>query len=159
MKRLLALSGLMLLVLGSLHAQINGPGFEKYMERFKSERVAFLSDKLDFTVEEAQKFWPLYNQYQNKRGELLKSKQMENHGRRNWKEIDSEELEAMVDARVEQELKLAELKLKFHKEIKKVIPIQKVVRLYRAENEFMNFMLRKIENQRSQYRRSGSREK
>ena len=159
MKRLIALSGIMLFAMGSLTAQINGPGFEKYMERFKSERVAFLSDKLDFTVEEAQTFWPLYNQYQNKRGELLKSKQMENQGRRNWKDIDNEELEAMVDARVEQELKLAELKLKFHKEIKKVIPIQKVVRLYRAEHEFVNFMLKKIENQRSQHRRSGSREK
>ncbi len=155
MKRLLSTFCLILLVFGSLAAQGNGPGFEKYMQRFKAERVAFLTDKLDFTVEEAQNFWPLYNQYQDKRGELLKSKHMENHGRGNREEISSEELEVMVDNRVEQELKLAELKLNFHKEVKKIIPIEKVVRLYRAEGEFMNFMLKKLEDQRSERRRNG----
>ena len=127
------------------------PGFEKYMERFKTERVAFLTEKLDFTVEEAQSFWPIYNEYQDKRGELLSSKRMENH-QRGLQDMTSKELEAMVDQKVEQEVKLAELKLKFHKDVKKVIPIEKVVRLYRAENEFMNYMLKKIGDQRNNRR-------
>jgi len=50
----------------------------------------------------------------------------------------------MVDNKVEQELKLAELKMKFHQDVKKIIPIEKVVRLYRAEHDFMNHMLNKI---------------
>ena len=144
-----------MLAYGSLMAQGQGqgmrPGFEKYMERFKTERVAFLTEKLDFTVEEAQSFWPIYNEYQDKRGELLSSKRMENH-QRGLQDMTSKELEAMVDQKVEQEVKLAELKLKFHKDVKKVIPIEKVVRLYRAENEFMNYMLKKIGDQRNNRR-------
>ena len=146
------------MIVTSLSAQNNGHGFEKYMQRFKTERIAFLTEKLEFSVEEAKDFWPLYNKYQDKRGELLKSKRMGSQGRGSREELSSKELEAMVDSRVEKELKLAELKLEFHKEVKEVIPIEKVARLYRAENEFMNYMLKKIDEQRSQHRKNSSRE-
>ena len=140
-------------------AQGKRPGFEKYMEKFKAEKVSFLTEKLDLSVEEAQKFWPIYNEYEKKRGELLSSKRMEFRGRGQGHEsMSAEEMEAMVDQRVEQELKLAELKMKFHKEVKKTIPIEKVVKLYRAEGDFMNYMFKKIEEQRSDGRRRGNRE-
>jgi hypothetical protein len=117
------------------------------MEKFQAEKVAFLTEKLDLSVDEAQKFWPLYNEYQNKRDEVLKSKRME--GRRgDFKELSSEELEAMADKKVEDELKLAQMKMEFHKEVKKVIPIEKVVQLYRAENEFMNHMFNRLRGER-----------
>lgn len=141
-----------MLATGSLIAQNSRPGFEKYLEKFKSERISFLTEKLELSVEEAQKFWPIYNEYQDKRDELLKSQRM--YGRRNGHEKSSEELEIMVDQKVEQELKLAEMKLVFHKKVKKVIPIEKVARLYRAENEFMNHMLTKIREQRPQHGRN-----
>lgn len=158
MKKIIPLLGLLFLIVANLNAQNNGPGFEKYMQRFKTERIAFITEKLEFSVEEAKDFWPLYNDYQDKRGELLKSKRMSNHGRGKREELNSKELEAMVDSRVEKEVKLAELKLEFHKKVKEVIPIEKVARLYRAENEFMNYMLKKIDEQRSQHRRNSSRE-
>jgi len=136
----------------ALFAQGDRPGFEKYLEKFKAEKIAFITDKLDLTVEEAQDFWPLYNKYQNSRDELLKSKRLENHGK-GFRNLSSDELEAIADARVEQELKLAELKMKFHKDVKKVLPIEKVMRLYRAESEFMNYMLNKIGEQMPDRRR------
>lgn len=151
MKKTLAFLSLVLMACGTLVAQNNRPGFENYLEKFKSERVAFLTEKLELTVDEAQKFWPLYNEYQDKRDELLKSQRNDSHGKTH-QDKSSEELEAMVDQRVEQELKLAEMKLDFHKKVKKVIPIEKVVKLYRAENEFMNHMLNKIREQRSEPR-------
>lgn len=136
----------------ALFAQGDRPGFENYLEKFKVEKIAFITDKLDLTVKEAQDFWPLYNKYQNSRDELLKSKRFENHGK-DFRNLSSDELEAIADSRVEQELKLAELKMKFHKEVKKVLPIEKVMRLYRAESEFMNYMLKKIGEQRTDRRR------
>lgn len=145
MKKLIAILPAIIFVSATLIAQENRPGFEKYLEKFKSEKVAFITEKLDLTVEEAQKFWPLYNEYQNKRDELIKSKRFENG--RGHQNMSSEEMEKLVDDRIEQELKLAELKLEFHKKVKKVIPIEKVVRLYRAENEFMNHMLNRIREQ------------
>ena len=100
---------------------------------------------MDLSVEQAEKFWPRYNKYQNQRDELIKSKRFGNHGRGGPPEnLSKKEMETMVDNKVEQELKLAELKMEFHKDVKKIIPIEKVVLLYRSENEFMNHMLNKI---------------
>ena len=145
MKKLIPFIAIIFMFTGSVLAQNNRPGFERYLEKFKSEKIAFITEKMDLTVDEAQKFWPLYNEYQDKRDELIKSRRME-YGRNN-QEMTSEELEKMVDSRIEEELKLAEMKLEFHKEVKKVIPIEKVVKLYRAENEFMNHMLNRIREQ------------
>src|SRR3954462_11911674 len=39
-------------------------------DRIRAAHVAYLSQKLDLTPDEAQKFWPLYNQY-TKEVELL----------------------------------------------------------------------------------------
>lgn len=145
MKKLIVIIPAIILFTASIFAQNTRPGFEKYMEKFKTEKVAFITEKVDLTVEEAQKFWPLYNEYQDKRDELIRSKRFE-YGHNN-QDMTSEELEKMVDNRVEQELKLAEMKLEFHKEVKKVIPVEKVVKLYKAENEFMNHMLNRIREQ------------
>jgi len=32
-------------------------------QQFKTEKVAYISTEMNFTVEEAQKFWPVYNKY------------------------------------------------------------------------------------------------
>ena len=144
MKRNIALLNILLLFVVPLMSQTTRPGFEQYLEKFKAEKISFLTEKLDLTVEEAQKFWPVYNKYQDKRDEVIRSKRMEGHGRPDFKEMNSKELEALVDQKVEEELKLAEMKMEFHKQVKKIIPIQKVAALYRAENEFMNHMLSRI---------------
>ncbi len=143
MNRIAKLLLIMIMVSGTLVAQNTRPGFEKYLEKYKAEKVSFITEKLDLTVDEAQKFWPAYNEYENKRDELIKSKRLDGHGR-GHQEMSSAEMEKMVDNKVEQELQLAQLKMEFHKKVKKLIPIEKVVQLYRAENEFMNYMLNRI---------------
>ncbi len=149
----------MITVSGTLVAQNTRPGFEKYLEKYKAEKVSFITEKLDLTVDEAQKFWPTYNEYENKRDELIKSKRLDVHGR-GHQDMSSAEMEKMVDNKIEQELQLAKLKLEFHKKVKKLIPIEKVVRLYRAENEFMNYMLNRIrENKDGRRGRGGNTDK
>lgn len=159
MNKIVKLLLIMIMVSGTLSAQNSRPGFEKYMEKYKAEKVAFITEKLNLTVEEAQKFWPAYNEYENKRNELIKSKRMDGRGR-GHQDMTSAEMEKMVDNKIEQELQLAQLKLEFHKKVKKLIPIEKVVGLYRAENEFMNHMLNRIrENGRGRRSRGDNTDK
>jgi len=44
-------------------AQQSQPTWDQCKSRFKCEKVAYITSEMKFTVEEAQKFWPLYNQY------------------------------------------------------------------------------------------------
>ena len=41
----------------------NQPSWDQRKRQFKSEKIAYISTEMNFTVEEAQKFWPLYNKY------------------------------------------------------------------------------------------------
>lgn len=39
------------------------PDFAAMKQQFKADKIAFLTCKMNFTVEEAQVFWPIYNKY------------------------------------------------------------------------------------------------
>ena len=120
MKKILTVLFLSVFAIGILNAQTVKPGFEKYLEKYKAEKISFLTEKLDLSLEQAGKFWPRYNKYQNQRDELIKSKRFGDH---NWggppTDLSKKEMETMVDNKVEQELKLAELKMEFQKLSKK----------------------------------------
>ena len=41
------------------------PGDETRAEKIQSLKIAFITQKLQLTTDEAEKFWPVYNQYDN----------------------------------------------------------------------------------------------
>ncbi len=114
-------------------------------EKLRSEKIAFISNKLDLTVEEAQTFWPLYNEFEKKMDELLEK-------RRNLmcsfsdKEafFSNQEVEKMSDELINLEVQQAQLQQEYHARFKKILPIKKVVRFYQSENQFKNHLLKKL---------------
>jgi hypothetical protein len=75
MKRLIFL-GVWLLALNSLQAQDPGdPAVQdaKVQERIKNLRIAYITDKLGLTPDQAEKFWPVYREFSDKRREIRQS--------------------------------------------------------------------------------------
>ena len=60
MKRLLTICLLAAISLGSF-AQDKECKKAQMHEKFQADKVAFLSQKMDLTVKEAEAFWPIYN--------------------------------------------------------------------------------------------------
>lgn len=119
------------------------------MERLQAQKVAFFTERLQLTPEEAQHFWPVYNDYQQKKNELNRAKrQILQEINQNFSSMDDKELESLSDRFVGYDLQLAELQQQYHQEFKKVLPIRKVVRLYQVEQQFTTFLLRQIQNRR-----------
>mgnify|MGYP000447736551 CR=1 FL=1 len=85
-------------------------------------KIGFLTEQLDLTKEEAEKFWPIYTAYDNAKDKL--SKKYEKSG---------DEVE-------KQEEKTALLK-KYNAEFKKVLSADKVKKLYKAEDSFKKKLL------------------
>ena len=46
------------------------PGLERVAEKVEAQKIAFITNALNLTPEESQKFWPLYNEYSAKEKEL-----------------------------------------------------------------------------------------
>ena len=53
----------------NLSAQREGKRAER-IEKIEQQRIAFITTDLDLSVEEAQAFWPLYNDYQSMKKEI-----------------------------------------------------------------------------------------
>lgn len=45
-------------------------------EKYKSEKVAFITTKLDLTPQEAEKFWPVYNALEKERSDAQREKRL-----------------------------------------------------------------------------------
>lgn len=126
-----------------LMAQRQGRRFDEYFEKYKSERVAYLTQKLDLEVTEAEKFWPLYNEYQNKREALMKEGRPR-WGRPNMDSLSDAQMKEMMDAKIQNDLKMAKLAVEYHKKFQAILPVKKVFILHRAEQSFMGHMIQRL---------------
>ncbi len=113
----------------------------KKREKIEVQKIAFITKQLDFTPEEAQKFWPVYNQFSDAR------KQLHEQHKENRKDIDNlsdSEIEKLVDNHIILDQKELDLKKKYHTEFKKVLSNKKVAKLYHAEHMFNKDLLRRL---------------
>ena len=110
-------------------------------EQIESIKVAFITSKLDLTSEEAQKFWPVYNNYTKEFLELLKKKKEARYN-------NNSDPNETINADILYESKMLELKKRYRKLYAKAIPPQKILALYRAESEFREHLYKQLNNRR-----------
>ena len=113
---------------------------ERY-EQIEAIKVAFITKKLDLTTEEAQKFWPVYNNYQKELMELMK-KRREDRQKTDIAPNDK------INADLAYETKMLDLKKKYKKLYSKAIPSEKILLLYQAEREFREHLIKQLNHRR-----------
>ena len=122
-------------------------------ERVESMKIGFLTSQLELTPEEAQAFWPVYNKYSEELETLRKNRRESMaEARKGIDELTDKELEKMVDS--ELAFRQAELDIlkKYHPQFKQVLPLKKVAKLYRAEEEFKRKLLEMLQERRENKR-------
>ncbi len=116
-------------------------------ENIESMKIGFLTKKLNLTPEEAQKFWPIYNQYQDKMDDLRKKRRQDNReAKQNFDELSDKEVEQAVDNEILFRQKELEIQKEYHSKFKAVLPIKKVAKLYQAEEQFKRVLLDKLKD-------------
>lgn len=136
----------------ALFAQPQKPSEEqrkKDLERIKAEKIAFITSELDLSPEEAQVFWPVYNQYWK---ELLEShkKMMDAfasfHGKRG-DELSEKELETRLDEYIAASKAHNQVMSDWYPKFRAVLPVRKVAKLYQAEEAFQRRMIDNLKKQ------------
>jgi Spy/CpxP family protein refolding chaperone len=124
-------------------------GRQEHMEKFRSMKIAYFTENLELTPEEAEKFWPLYNDFDSKKREVSRHR---HRGPRNMDEqlenMTDQEAEKMADDMIISRKKEVELDEAFHNDLKKIFPPKKVMKYYITEYRFREYMLRKIRDER-----------
>jgi len=125
--------------------------FAQRGDKLKSLKTAFITEELNLTPSEAEKFWPIYNAHEGKMEELRKKERQEI-----FQSLRGERLETLSDEQanvlIERGLKLKEQEFELNKELiknlKGVIPSKKILMLKRAEQEFKRFLINKVKDRK-----------
>lgn len=118
------------------------------MEVIKAERVAFMTDELSLSTEEAQVFWPVYNKYSKEMIDLKKSIRTLKKELKTSIIEDKGDAGKLFDEVLQKEIAEVELKKKYIKEFKKVLPENKAYKVFLAEEKFKRYLLKKLKDER-----------
>ncbi|HAN78211.1 MAG TPA: hypothetical protein DCQ31_10790 [Bacteroidales bacterium] len=118
--------------------------YAKTMEQIKAEQVAFITSELNLTVDEAQRFWPVYNEYQQKRTDLIdKRRQAMRETSKKMASLSEKEKIDLANSHVDIMMEEAKLMKLYHDKFMKVLPAEKVLLYYQAEHRFKNYLFKR----------------
>jgi hypothetical protein len=141
MKHLLIL----LMLLPSLAPRLLNAQPPQRGERIEALRISFYTHELQLTPAEAQAFWPVFNEYQAKLDDIqLKRSELFREGRMGTGAPAEKDIEAMIVTSFNLEQEELDLKQQYFKEFQKVLPMQKIGKLYQAERKFRLMLLKEF---------------
>lgn len=128
------------------------PSIGEKKEQIKSLKVGFITNELELTPDEATKFWPIYNAFEDKQFEIRHQKMKAFKGRMNsdLDKMSEKEASALLAQMESNEDELYQIRKKFINGLKGIIPSVKIIKLKKAEDDFNRKLLQ-------QYRDKGPR--
>lgn len=138
---------LIILFLLSIHAFAQPPRGEK-KEQIKALKVGFITTELALTSDEASKFWPIYNAFEDKQFDLRHQKMKAFKGRMDSEldKISEKEASALLAQMEINEDELYQARKKFVSSLKGILPSVKIIKLKKAEDDFNKKLLEQYRN-------------
>ena len=121
-------------------------------EKIKAYKVSFLTTELELTSNEAEKFWPIYNAFDDKQYELRHEK-MKTYLRKlnddNVNSLSEKEAATLLSQIESTDKELFILKEKYMSSLKKVLPAKKILKLKKSEDDFNRKLLKQYKEKAS----------
>jgi hypothetical protein len=114
--------------------------YEKRCTEMKAQKVAFITEKVALTPEEAQQFWALYNEKEEKINQVHKDLWQV----RKDKKSGDTDYAKMNDSRIDAGVKEAQIEKEYYDKFKQILSDEKIYNLYLAEKDFQKQLLAKI---------------
>ncbi|WP_353717712.1 hypothetical protein [Dyadobacter sp. 676] len=133
----------MLLFIGAISTAQAQRRSEEEIKRIQDAKVAIITNRLNLTPEQSTGFWPMYNEYAQKRREIHRAQRKII----NDKKAEGQNDEAVLDNLKEvQELRQKELDLEkeYQNKFLKVITASQVIELYKAERTFNDMLIQRL---------------
>ncbi len=125
--------------------EIPPQGDKAAKEKIKAARIGLITQRLGLTPEQAEKFWPIYNEFASKRQELVKEyKQAE----RTTPKADPKQQEALVNLGLKLKQDEVALEKEYSGKMLNVISAQQILNLRQAEKDFRKIILNQLQQRR-----------
>lgn len=124
----------LLISVGTAFAQ---PTSQDQKDDIDARRIGFITKELNLTSQEAETFWPVYNKYRGEIESLRKTRASELMSARiNFDNYSDEQVDKVIENEFNFRQKELDISRRYNEEFKKILPVKKVARLYRAEQLF-----------------------
>ena len=133
--------------------------FKEKKEKLDAMRVAFITDELELSPEEAQLFWPVFNE-RNKKVEDLRREMMEtmfklkNQGK-SLDDLSDAEIEKMMQMRFANEKEIAKINESYHNKLVAAVGLRKTAKLYMSEMRFQRKLIERSRGGKGNGERGG----
>jgi len=152
MKKITSITTLLLMFSFSIFAQ-NGRELKGKKEQIKAMKVAFITNELNLNREEAARFWPLFNAFEDKQHEIKRQKiknyleRLDNNAFDNLSEKQAVAILAQIESTEDE---LYQAKKKFVASLKNVISPIKILKLKKAEENFNKKLLQQYRDKKTE---------
>ena len=113
-------------------------------DKIDALRASFIAKKVNFTPQESQAFWPLYNEMNDKQDAVRKTFRLQYNAQTNYNFETDKEAEAYLNAELALKQKEYEIYKEYYDKFKKILPIKKVSAVRRADEDFKKELIKSI---------------
>jgi len=116
-------------------------------DEIESLKIAFFTQKLDLSPEEAKVFWPIYNDMQTEQNALRKERMQKMISYRKTTEIDNltdAQVQSLITSEFDFKQRDLNLDKKYYSRLKSNLPIKVVGKFYRAQEGFKRELLNRF---------------
>jgi len=125
-------------------------------DKIKAYKIAYITDQLNLTSTEAEKFWPIYNEHEEKLSKLRKQEgQSIRKVIKNKEDIDQiseTEAKEVVTSVINIQSVILKENQGYFKKLKKILPYKKILKLQVAEKEFKRKLFERLKKRRKKSR-------
>ena len=115
-------------------------------EKLEAARVAFITNRLSLSPDQAAKFWPLYNEYQEKRNAM--TREMRQISKKGEEEITNAEAEELIEKRFKLQENLLVAEKNFTRKIASNLSAIHALKLEEINRDFTRHIYRMHRKQR-----------
>jgi hypothetical protein len=150
MKAKFLITGWMLLLLFPLlltaqHDGDHDADWKSRKEKIDAFKIAFFTERIKFTPQEAQAFWPVYNDFRAKQEAMMHNFRSK-YGKSlsDPDALSDQQANEVLDATLKDMESMGQLTNGFYQKVKAILPPQKIIKLFEAEKDFKRALLKKM---------------
>jgi hypothetical protein len=131
-----------LFVVSTLHAQPQRPDRDARvaeLKKIQAMELAFITKELNLNPQEAQKFWPIFNQYRNDLKQVAQGKEYKDN--------------------LDRQQKMLDVRKKYRDDFGKVVSQERASKVFGAEDEFKSLVRKEFQKRQAEKKQIESRKK
>ncbi len=119
---------------------------DSHHEKIDAMRVAFITKEAELTTEEAQVFWPIYNELTDKVRAIEKEDIKAHIEGMKAEDRTEKQVEDGIQAHFKREAQKLAIQKEYHERLKKVLTVTKIEKVYISEFRFKRKLMKEYKN-------------